>query len=249
MTFAKIERTFKRTSGKYLKIVSGVPCVILILDEHPTTIGKHWITDGAGRRVGLTCIGKSVCPICIRNQQIGYNKEHPDYIPFQSRYRINVLELTPVKKCPKCDTAYPQAAALCNLDGCNTALSDVEIVPLNEVKILERGPQLMERLNALEAMPHFSTGTPLPLQSYPILLVATGSGRQMDINPVPQAPIDVDTSIYEKFDLTAGVILTPEEITYLLEGGVYRDILAAREADTKTEATDVATTSAGDIPF
>jgi len=243
MTFAKIERTFKKTSGTYLKIVSGVPNVILILDEHPTMIGKHWITDGAGRRVGITCIGPNVCPICIRNQQIGYNKEHPDYISFQRRYKINVLDMTPAKKCPKCGAAYPQAATVCSNDGCGTDLSRVVVAPLNEVKILERGPELMGRLNALENIPHFSTGTPLPLQSYPILLVANGIGTEMDINPVPQALIDIDRSIYEKLDLTVGVVLSSEEITYLLEGGVYRDVLAAREADTKADV------SPSEVPF
>jgi len=93
----------------------------------------------------------------------------------------------------------------------------------------------MEQFAALEQIPHPLTGEVEKLQSYPIMLVATGSGREMTITAIPQAQIDVDISKFTKLDLSKGIVLTPEEIKYLLEGGSYRDVIAARYADDKPE--------------
>jgi len=121
------------------------------------------------------------------------------------------------------------------MDGCNADLRDVQAEPLMEVKILERGRRLMEQFAALEQTPHPMTGEAEKLQSYPIMLVATGSGREMTITAVPQAPIDVDLKKFDKFDLEGGLVLEPDEIQFLLDGGAYRDVLAARSAEQELE--------------
>ena len=249
-----------RTGSKYLKIVTGVPSVIIIMDEHPDLVGKHWITDGTGRKIGLRCPGQDICPICQRNREINYNRDHPDYIQLQRRYRLNVLDLTPVIRCPECVAAYPATGdtsrLVCTNDTCGAQLGNIESEPLKEVKILERGRRLMEQFNALESTPHPFTGKAEKLQTYPIMLVATGSGRDMVITAIPQAMSDENLDSYEKLDLQSGLILEPEEIKYLIEGGSYNDVLSARRAQTQTprESTAAETLAnnplaSEDIPF
>jgi len=249
MAFANLDRdTKKRTSSStYLKIQAGSPATVLILDEHPVLLLKHWISDGTGRRVGISCLD-SDCPICERNNQINWNREHPDYIARQKRYRVNVLDLTPVRRCPSCSAPYAITVNRCAVDGCGADLSEVAVEPLSDVKILERGPRLMESLNTLEAAPYFVTGKPEKLQSYPIMLIATGSGREMNITAVPQPRVDVDFKSLELFDLEGGVKLTREEISFLMEGGAYRDIWEARNAAKEIAKEDV-DTEASKIPF
>lgn len=254
MPFANVESRTGTRRNIYLKIVSGIPNKIQILDKSSTIIPKHWITDGSGRRVGLICPGQDICPICTRNKEIGYNSEHPDFISRQLRHRVNVLDLTEVKRCPGCDAIYATTAApsTCSGDGCGMNLSEVSVGPMCEVKILERGRTLMEQFNALELTPHPTTGNVEELQSYPIMLVATGTGIDTVIVAIPQAPTGEDVSEYEKFDLTQGLKLTPDEIQYLLNGGVLRDVLAARTAEAVTSAEATSTSKplkSEDIPF
>jgi len=247
MTFFKPD-TRPATGSKYLKIISGIPSVIQIMDEKPIAVMKHWFTDGSGRRIGIRCPGPEVCPVCIRNRQINFNRDHPDFISPQKRYRVNVLELTPVKRCGECGAVYSATAAPqhCSADGCGTDLSEVVKEPLKEVKILERGPSLMDQFAALEKIDHPFTGKQEALQSYPIMLVATGKGKNMVITAIPQVPSDEDIDAYEKLDLNTGLILTSEEIQFLLEGGVYKDIVAARRAETETKGVEE---TSKEIPF
>lgn len=233
MAFADVESTSGTNfASKFVKIVSGIPAIIQILDEHPIKLWKHWVSDGSGRRVSVRCLGAGLCPICARNKRLDYNKDHPEYCPARKRYRVNVLELTPAVKCPKCGAVYPgrEGPKMCTVEGCSQDLSGVEATPLNEVKILERGPRLMEQFNALEQAEHPLTNKKEKLQSYPIMLIASGSGREMVIAALPQVPNDTNPDDYERLDLEAGIILQPEEIEHLLQGGNFSDILAARQA-------------------
>jgi len=240
---------YTRRTSKYVKIVTGIPSVVQILDEKPVVIGKHWLVDSTGRRIGLRCPGMEVCPSCARNRALGYNKNHKDFIPLRRRYRVNVLDLTPSVVCPGCEAVYPgKVSGKCTIDGCSEDLSSIEPAPLSEVRILERGVTLMTQIGALESIPHPLTGKEESLRSYPIMLIATGAGRDMVITAIPQAPNDVDPAGYEKFDLLDDLILTPDEIQHLLEGTAYNDILAARRADAEAEVkSEVSEPS--EIPF
>jgi len=251
----KIKEYKKSDSGsKYLKIVSGIPVTLVILDDNPKLVIKHWVADGSGRRIGLRCPGQDICPICNRNREINWNREHPDYVPAQRRYRVNVLDVTPIKTCPKCGTVHNSSVSVCTTDGCGTDLTNVAVTPLNVVKILERGRRLMEQFAAFETIPHPLSGEILPLQSYPIMLVATGKGIEMNITAIQQAPTGIDYSQYDeqKFDLDAGMVLTPEEIEHILNGGIYRDILASRQAEreqVREGVSEFKKEEAEEIPF
>jgi len=77
-------------------------------------------------------------------------------------------------------------------------------------------------------------------------LVATGSGKDMVITAIPQALSDENLDEYEKLDLKGGLILTPEEIQFLLDGGNYSDVMAARRAE--TESKNVEDASVPNLP-
>lgn len=235
MSFFK-EPERPRRASKFLRITTGVPVTVIIMDDNPTPQPKHWITDGAGKRLGLNCPGERICPICLTNQRIGYNKKHPDFISLQRRYAVNVLDVTPVKRCPTCEAPHRAdfEGDTCSIEGCNTSLADVEAEPLLKVKILERGRTLMGQISALETIPHPFSGKVMKLNEFPIMLMATGSGTEMVITAIPQAPMDVNLDEYERHDFSELLVLTPEEISHLLEGGTFRDVMAARNAAAET---------------
>ncbi len=230
-------KTFKRTT--YTRIKAGTPTIIQILSEDAVVVGKHWIADGTGYRFSLRCPGAEACPICQRNRQVNFNREHPDFHPLSRRYRLNVLNLTPVKRCPSCNALYPAESELltCTADGCGASLEGVEATPMNEVQILERGRTLMEQFKAFETVPHAITGEKMPVQAYPFMLIATGSGKEMKITLQQQAPREI-TEDYELFDLEAeGLMLSTEEIEHIIEGGSFKDVIAARRATQETTET------------
>lgn len=247
-TFVTPKDSFRKTS--YLKITAGLPVTIQLMDDHSTEIGKHWVTDGAGRKVGLICPGKDICPICARNAEVGYNREHPNFVSLQRRHRVNVLDLTPVIRCPNCEALYHVNAVpvVCSNEGCGTQLAGIAPTPLKEVKILERGRRLMEQFNGLEDVPHPVTGKKEKLQDYPIMLVATGAGTDMVIAAIPQSMQEVSLAEYEKYDLTQGLMLDADEIRFLLAGGTLRDVLTARKAEAAV-VEQVAVEAPASIPF
>jgi len=233
-------------SNDFIKIVPGIPVTIQILDKKSHHIVVHWIADGTGRRFSFRCLGKDVCPVCIRNAEIGWDRKHPNYIPAQNRYRVNVLDLTQGKICPACGAVYVgNIPEVCTNEACSASLRDVEAAPLNRVRILERGRRLFQKFNALQEVPNpFANDEIIPIQSYPIRLVATGQGTQMEITVLPQPPNNIDPTQYELLDLDAGLVLTPEEIQFIMDGGSLNDVLSERRAAKANASSDE-----GDIPF
>lgn len=247
--FVKDRPKGTRPKTNWLKIVPGVPTVLRILDEQPTELYKHWFVDGSGRRIGVRCLGPDTCPVCQRNAQLGFNRDHPDFIPSRWRFQVNVVDLTPVKRCPVCAAAYAEATApnVCTVDGCTGTFADGPAEPLDEVKILERGRRLLDQFKALAKAPHPMAGERLPVQDYPIMLIATGKGTDMVITAIPQMVQEI-THDYDGFELPSGLVFTPEEITYLLEGGNFSDVLEERKA-TREMASDTTEVTKERIPF
>jgi len=234
--------------SQWLSIKEGAPVVFQVLDESPTEIHTHWVADGAGRRLGFKCLGMGRCPICQRNREINFDTDHPDFIRRSRRYRVNVLDLTPVVECPECEAVYYKSNVpkRCSTDGCSADLSDVEPTPLKEVRILEKGRQNMIQLDALDNDEHPLTGEVMRIQEFPIKATAHGSGLDTVTVFHPQMPReDVDPDAYEEYDLEEETLeLTPDEIEFILEGGTYEDVFSARSAEEEVEDEDVES-----IPF
>ena len=219
-----------KTGNNYLKIISGQNVTILILDDTPYEVGKHWMRDSSGQSYSITCPGQDVCPVCLHNKELNYNRDDPTYLSRSRRYMVNVLDLTPVIKCPACDAVYeprtvPQSCS------CGENLVGIKASPVNEVKILERGKKLMQLIASLEQVPHPFTGEVMKVQEFPIMLVASGKGTEMEIMPMPQAPVDIDTSNLVKYDFSTFKPMSPQEVQAVLDGVTYKDIFAARRAE------------------
>ena len=242
--FSKLQSNTPKDT--YVEIKTGKQTIVQILDKEAVELHRHWVVDGSGKRFSVRCIGPS-CPYCVRNASVGYNRDHPDYVPIQRRYAINVLDLTPARLCPSCGTANPAGAQFCESPTCHADLREVEPAPLKKVKILERGRRLFEQLSALEGMPNpMAGGKMVPIQNYPIMLVANGEGTDMTILTVPLPPNDINPDEWEKLDPSKSFTLTVDELKYLMSGGVLSDILAQRRASRDTAQPKV---TEEEVPF
>lgn len=244
------KRSKTKRVSQWLKIKEGAPVVFQVMDEAPTEVFTHWVADGNGRRLGIKCLGMNKCPICQRNQQINFDSDHPDYVPRQRRYRLNVLDLTPVIECPECEAIYYETNApeRCSTDGCGSDLRNLESKPLKEVRIFEKGRQNLVQLDALDDEEHPLTGEVMRIWEFPIKAIAHGTGLDTVTIFHPQMPReDVDIEAYEKFDLEGVTLeLDPEEIEFILDGGTYEDIFSARSAEEEVEDIEE---DSEEIPF
>lgn len=241
MSFLPETETKTKFVNHYLSLKEGYPVTIQILED-ATQKFQHWMkTPDKPRGFPVPCLGYRDCPICNRNRSLGENyKEHPDYIPVQKRYMVNVVDLTPCKRSG--DEVY--LAVLDNsgkpvfpsTDSKGNSLAEVPVTPVNEVKILERGPELFEKkLKPLASgAVTDSDDNPLEITQFPIQLTLTGTGRNTDVGAVPKvgSKLTVNPNDYSDklLDLTAGLRFTEEEISAMLDGTNFSDVMAARNA-------------------
>lgn len=231
-------------ANKYVKIVTGVPTIVQVIDTSAVNKWQHWLKDSQGRSVSVKCLGKGVCPVCNKNAQLGPNAyKHPSYIKIQRRYMVNVVNLTPVKRGSDGEAYLPMKDKNGKLvypatDAKGNSLEDALSLPMNEVQILERGPELFAQLEALnnsvrDPKDPFN-GEILGLTNYPVQIVATGEGREMKLNVAPMtgSPYTINPKDYDdkKIDLTATFAFTADEVQSILDGVAVSDIVAARIA-------------------
>ena len=227
--------------NNYLTLREGFPVLIQILEDASQKF-QHWMkTSDKPKGFPVPCLGYRDCPICLRNRSLGENyKEHPDFIPVSKRYLVNVVDLSPCKRSG--DEVYlgvPDETGKLVFpvrDSKGNSLEDVQVTPVNEVKILERGPELFEK-----KLRPLTTGAvtdaddnPLEITQFPIQLTVTGSGRTTDVGAVPKPfskykinPADYSDKL---IDLTAGLRFSSDEIEEMMKGTTFTDVLAARKA-------------------
>lgn len=237
------QNTERSSRSRFVKIVTGIPVTVQILDEVATVRWQHWIKDSEERRVSVRCLGYKDCPICLNNRSVG--KESPQYVRSQRRYLVNVLNLTFGKRSPFTDEVFiatknsADQIIYPDMDSEANSLTDVAIEPVREVMILERGPQLFEKFDLIDKSVVDSNGEEVGITNYPIQLNAKGSGRSMTIDVAQQAgsPLTVNSADYEdsKFDLNAGFTFTADEISAMLDGVASSDIYSARKAEEETQ--------------
>ena len=254
-------RAFSSVS-RFMKLEEGKPALVQILDSTAKEYFKFWFRDSTGRWVAYASPGYDVCPLTQRNRGLG-SKDHPDYIRPQYTYAVNVLDVTPYKKCPECaNSFYPtDAPATCE---CGKGLADIKPEPLNMVRILERGKRLFSQLRTLDqgtpilneaGEPSYddngeqlfqpivfdSTGNPLSITEYVVQIVRTGAGTATVTTPVPMLHIpasDPKGYVNDLYELPQSMDLTPEEVLSIVDSRVpLADILAARRADADAEET------------
>ncbi len=244
MAYFQEPQKAQNNSNKFVKIVAGVPTILQVIDTDAVAKWQHWLTDSQNKNVSVRCLGKGTCPVCNKNALLGQNAyKNPAYIKIQRRFMVNVVNLTPVKRGSDGEPYLPMRDKTGKLvypdhDAKGNSLLEVEAKPMNEVQILERGPELFAQLEALNTTVRDPSdpfnGPVLGLTNYAIQVMATGEGREMKLNVTPMlgSPFKIDPKDYEdkKIDLNAGFSFTVEEIQSILDGVAVSDIVAARVA-------------------
>lgn len=242
MSFIPEQPKKKSIVDRYIKLVTGIPVTVQILDNSATPVHRHWIkTSDKPKGFPINCLGYNSCPICLRNRSLGEKpQDNPLYIAFQRRYMVNVIDLTLCVKSSHTQEIFygiPNSEGILQFpkqDGEGHSLLDVTPTPRMEVMILERGPDLFEKkFRPLDNRVKHE-GKALHITEFPIELVAEGAGRDMVVTvfPLPGDPRTVDISKYQesKFDLNGGLRFNAEEVSAMMTGTALSDILAARNA-------------------
>lgn len=244
-------------ADRYLKLVEGIPVSIQILDEHPVVIFRHWLVDNAGRKLPVKCLGFN-CPICLQNKQLGEDyKKHKDYNPSQKRYLINVLNVSLCKKTPSGEIFLPFRSADGNLvfpekDSKGNSLIELAPEPLNQVFILERGPQLFKEIDGIDNNTFDEDGNRYRLPQLVLKLVSVPDNKQkpVSVEAIINSKYLSDPSKFEdkKFEFSSGLVLEASEIQAVLDGTTFTDILAAKNAENEA-AKQITMSSSEEISY
>jgi hypothetical protein len=226
--------TRKRTSNNYVKFTPTHKTVLRILDERAKMVYKHWIgVANGGRGMGAVCPGLNTCPLDALAKASDDEAEKQN-LRARKRYIVNVLDRTPHTVCSNCSTKTP-GKKCSNCD--NDLTKKHEFYPLNQVKILEGGPQLFEQsLNAIEDLQQEELQK--GITEYDIVFSTKGVGRDRVIVANPGAVVELTDDDFldpetgekqEVFDLkNLAEASTPDEIRIMLEGGGVAEINAAK---------------------
>ena len=235
-----------KESSKFVKIVVGIPVILQVIDPDAVSKWQHWLKDSEGKNASVKCTGKATCPVCAKNAQLGPDGyKSPAFVKLQKRYMVNVVNLTPVKRGSDGEPYLPMKDKTGKLvypvaDVKGNSLAEVKAEPMNEIQILERGPELFSQLDQLnqavvdpkDADP--INGMKLGLMNFPVQLMAAGEGRDMKVSvtPLVGSPLTINSDDYQskKVDLSAGFAFTTDEVQAILDGVKVSDILAARAA-------------------
>lgn len=255
--FEEPKKNTNSMANKFVKVVVGIPTIIQVVDENSVSKWQHWLKDSQGNNVSVKCSGKTTCPVCLKNAHLGNDYNNPAYIKVQKRFMLNVVNLTPVKRGSEGEPYIPMRDKNGKLvypatDVKGNSLAEVKAEPMNEVQILERGPQLFAQLEQLNNSvvnpkdPDPINGEKLGLMHFPIQLTASGEGRNMKVTvqALVGSPLTVNPEDYadKKIDLNAGFTFTNEEVQAILDGVAVTDIVAARaaqDAQTRPEVPEV----------
>jgi hypothetical protein len=238
MTRQQFESTFRKPN--FLRIYPGQH-IIRILGPTIHEEFTHYVN-----RATIQCIGEG-CPVCANNTKLRASnpgkstRDIQGYSPKRTLYYTNILDRTPVKKCPQCagevsakNTVFPPACPFCE-----TLILEVEAEPSNEVKILSRGVELFEQLKLVQKTTLGKDGEPLGLENFDVQLLV-GNNRQPVPSALPNNTDDVEYDAEDLFDLPEVVIkLTETEIHSFLRGVALKDIFLARNATSEEVQTTI----------
>jgi hypothetical protein len=228
----KFESKFKKTSFLDLNTTSTVR----ILTNGYLPVQTHYVN-----RTTVQCIGEH-CPICANNKALIMQfpdtfKDEPKYSPRRTVNLVNVLDKTPVRVCPKCQTenhVVGQAPTTCK---CGEILTGTP-TPSMKIKVLSRGVTLFDQLDAINNAIMDASGERVGLTGYDLTFVVSGSGKNKTITPIPgqMSPIEAynETELYDLENVT--LKFSPTEMIDLQRGVSLKDIFAARKATEKSES-------------
>jgi len=209
---------------------------------------KHWIqTDG--KFMPINCLGLDECPICEHNRGLEDGYENPNFIKTQQRFLQNVVDLTSVKICSKCEYVNARNASKCGNEECSHILIDEEARPLNRVRYLEGSRRMFNKIASLAGSNLDGDSDEIKLlpdgveiQDVPIAIRRVGSRQDTDYIIVPMVtdPEAVDVSEYkgQLFDLkNTGIKMNYNELMTLMNGGSFKAIMESRR-NSKSEVAE-----------
>lgn len=181
MSFADIPE-LKSIKASFFSINEGNPVMGQILSPSAERFYVHTIKTSDGKFIRFE--HHDNCVVC---QNVEFRERYKPYYSF----RVTVLNVTPVIRCPKCGTAYSTIGAhktpeRCLQDGVD--LTQVPVAPLNEPQILEGGVTLFKNLNAIIDMMS-KTSPNFDLHKLVLMFTATGTGTKKVTTIVPRVDI------------------------------------------------------------
>lgn len=235
MSFVKIPENNDYKKPDFLK-PTQVPTTFQILDDEPYMMHIHNVrtSDGMFLKINHT----ENCPVCSSSDYLTrYGR--PQY-----RYRLNILNTTMYKTCPKCGAEYNINAGnvtLCNK--CSADLSQVAPKPLNRVQILEKGVTVFSQFNALYDS-FKATNPDFDIKKITFMITSRGTGLNTLTNISPRTDIPVQEGVFEKFDLEAvgNFNFTEAEVLEILSGKSFKDIMSSRSRPANESKVDFNTT-------
>jgi len=216
---------FKRT--EFMNLTQGAH-TIRVLQPQPKTKPTHFFYP----KTTVLCLGEE-CPVCANNKKLIMQfpdtfRDQTGYVKVNWRFFVNVLDKTLAKIC-ECGKEYKNlVSTICT---CGKVLSEAK--PLNKVKVLSKGLTLRDDLDSIDNAILYTSGTPVGLVNYDVVLMVSGTGRDTKITPVPRTEANqpVELGEQELFDLDKAVIvLSAEEMLDSQRGVSLKDIFSARKA-------------------
>lgn len=241
MPFSEEPKTYSetrnRTSSSYVKFTPEYRVVLRILDTRAKTIWKHWLPmANGGKGFAVNCPNTSSqvrpCPIEKMIEQMSDDDPKRKDLAARRRFVVNVLDRTPHAVCDACGNTTPGKKCIF----CKADVSKGDFQPLNQVKILEGGPELFNKtLNPIEKM--YSEDYGVSIDAYDLVFMTQGTGRERQVaaNPLKVEELSEDAFLDENgerqklFDLDLLAEPTSvEEIEMYLAGATIKEVNEAR---------------------
>ena len=237
MSFSEELRTYTetrtRTSSNYVKFSPDYRVVLRILDPKAKTIWKHWLPmANGGKGFGVNCANVSSqvrpCPVDKMVEGLSDDDSLKGQIKARRRFVVNVLDRTPHTVCNSCQTLSPGKTC----SSCGTNISKQKFEPLNQIKILEGGPELFNKsLNPIATMYEEDHG--VGIDAYDLVFMTQGIGRERKIAVTPlevkelteEDFLDEEGNPQKRFDLELlAEPTTVEEIEAYLGGATIAEV-------------------------
>jgi hypothetical protein len=222
----------------YIRLENDKPIKVQLLSP-VGTVYTHWMfTDG--KKMPFRCLGE-MCPVCARNSSVE-NDEDPDFIKKDRAYIVNVVDLTPMKICPKCENVNEKNATKCSNEECGTVIIDVDPQPLDRVRYLESSWTVFEQIKqTAEAL----VDQGMDIKSTPLVIRKSKASNDKivaTVIPSPKDEVDVRKYTDNLFDYEkTGIHVNHQEMIILMNGGSFKDILKKRSdnKDKKSELDEI----------
>lgn len=243
--------SFKKIS--YMDLTPGKH-IVRVLTEDPLVVDVHTI-----QKSYVKCLGAD-CPICKQNKDIIFRnpsdfRNVPGYLGKTRRIYINVLDITPVRVCPKEDCQHPNKKIGRSFPDacvkCGTFLKGVETMPLSKVVVLNMGTTLYDQFVSIERAVRDGDGNVIGLRNYDVVLTVVGTGAQRvttaeETDPLASEPRGVPEDAL--FDVTKAYLnLNAEQINAFRAGKKLKEIFASSRGNSTEGLEEDAKDQIGDL--